>query len=230
MADVLLFHHAQGLTAGVLAFADELRAPGTPCTRRTSMTATPSRPSTRAWPTPVRSASASCSSSGVRAADDLPAELVYAGFSLGVMPAQQLAQTRAGAKGALFFDACLPPSEFGSWPEELPVQIHGMDADPFFAGEGTSRPLANWSARPSTPNCSSTRATSTCSPTAACAGTTRRRPLCSPGGCSTSWPTADPPMDLEFSGEIWYWRGPAPITSSPCRTRSAVPSKRSRDR
>jgi dienelactone hydrolase len=74
---------------------------------------------------------------GVRTADDLPAELVYAGFSMGVMPAQQLAQTRPGARGALFFHATLPPSEFGgSWPPDVPVQIHAMDADPFFAEEG----------------------------------------------------------------------------------------------
>src|SRR6185436_19421601 len=64
---------------------------------------------------------------GVRAAEALPAEVVYAGFSLGVMPAQQLAQTRPGARGALLVDACLPPSEFGSsWPDDVPVQIHGM--------------------------------------------------------------------------------------------------------
>lgn len=73
----------------------------------------------------------------MRAADALPSELVYAGFSLGVMPAQKLAQTRPGARGALLFESCLPVSEFGiSWPENLPVQVHGMDADPIFAGEG----------------------------------------------------------------------------------------------
>jgi dienelactone hydrolase len=72
----------------------------------------------------------------VRAADGLPNELVYAGFSLGVLPAQKLAQTRPGARGALFFYSCVPASEFGSWPAEVPVQVHGMDADPIFVGEG----------------------------------------------------------------------------------------------
>ncbi len=63
--------------------------------------------------------------------------MVYAGFSLGVVPAQKLAQTRAGARGALFFHACLPVSEFSeSWPHGLPVQIHAMDSDPFFVDEG----------------------------------------------------------------------------------------------
>ena len=63
--------------------------------------------------------------------------MVYAGFSLGVVPAQRLAQTRPGARGALFFYSCVPVSEFGSvWPEGVPVQVHGMDADPIFVGEG----------------------------------------------------------------------------------------------
>jgi dienelactone hydrolase len=74
---------------------------------------------------------------GESAANELPAELVYAGFSLGVVPAQKLAQTRAGARGALLFYSCVPLSYFGgSWPAGVPVQIHGMDADPFFVGEG----------------------------------------------------------------------------------------------
>jgi dienelactone hydrolase len=69
---------------------------------------------------------------GVAAAEGLPADLVYAGFSLGVMPAQKLTQTRPGAAGALFFSACLPPSEFGSWPDGVPVQIHAMEGDEWF--------------------------------------------------------------------------------------------------
>lgn len=74
---------------------------------------------------------------GVRAAEGLPHELVYAGFSLGVMPAQKLAQTRAGARGALLLHSCVPTSEFGSsWPADVPVQIHAMEADPFFVDEG----------------------------------------------------------------------------------------------
>jgi dienelactone hydrolase len=74
---------------------------------------------------------------GVRAVDGLPAELVYAGFSLGVLPSQRLAQTRAGARGALLFYSCAPVSEFGStWPDGVPVQVHAMDADPYFVDEG----------------------------------------------------------------------------------------------
>lgn len=66
----------------------------------------------------------------MRTADGLPREVVHAGFSLGVMPAQKLAQTRAGTRGALFFHACLPPSEFGdAWPQDVPVQIHITEGD-----------------------------------------------------------------------------------------------------
>jgi dienelactone hydrolase len=74
---------------------------------------------------------------GARAVAGLPAGLVYAGFSLGVLPAQQLAQTRPGARGALLCYSCVPVSAFGSaWPAGVPVQVHGMDRDPIFVGEG----------------------------------------------------------------------------------------------
>ena len=71
---------------------------------------------------------------GVAAADAIRPDVVYAGFSFGVMPAQQLAQTRAGARGALLMCSCLPATEFGDgWPDGVPVQVHAKDADPFFA-------------------------------------------------------------------------------------------------
>jgi dienelactone hydrolase len=137
MAEVLLFHHAQGQTAGFLAFADQLRGAG-------HAVHTPDLFDGHVFETLDDGLAyarevgfGTLLDNGVRTADTLPAELVYAGFSMGVMPAQQLAQTRAGARGALLFESCLPVSEFGSsWPEGVPVQIHGMDADPFFAGEG----------------------------------------------------------------------------------------------
>jgi dienelactone hydrolase len=53
---------------------------------------------------------------GSAAAVELPADIVYAGFSLGVLPAQSLAQTRPGARGAILFHGCVPTSEFeSSW-------------------------------------------------------------------------------------------------------------------
>lgn len=139
MAEVLLFHHAQGLTPGVRAFADELRAAG-------HTVHTPDLYDGRTFPT-LEAGMAHARELGfdeilersVHTADDLPNELVYAGFSLGEMAAQKLAQTRPGARGALLFYSCIPISgewAFGPWPAGVPVQIHGMDHDPIFVGEG----------------------------------------------------------------------------------------------
>ncbi len=139
MAEVLLFHHAQGLTAGVRAFADDLRGAG-------HTVHTPDLFDGRTFGS-IDEGLAFAREIGmdevversVRTADDLPADLVYAGFSLGEMAAQKLAQTRPGARGALLFYSCIPISgdwAFGPWPDGVPVQIHGMDADPIFVGEG----------------------------------------------------------------------------------------------
>ena len=137
MAEVLLFHHAQGQTAGFHAFADELRRAGhtvhAPDLYDGHTFATLDEGMAHA----EEIGFGEIIDRGVRAAEALPHELVYAGFSLGVVPAQKLAQTRSGARGALFFYSCVPTSEFGtSWPADVPVQIHGMDADPIFVDEG----------------------------------------------------------------------------------------------
>jgi len=137
MAEVVLFHHAQGLTRGVAAFADQLRSAG-------HIVHTPDLFEGRTFPTLEQGMAfvkqigfGEVMARGERAVQALPAGLVYAGFSLGVVPAQKLAQTRPGARGALLFYSCVPVSEFGSaWPTGVPVQIHGMDQDPFFVGEG----------------------------------------------------------------------------------------------
>jgi dienelactone hydrolase len=139
MAEVLLFHHAQGLTPGVEAFADELRAAG-------HTVHTPDLFDGRTFGS-IDEGMAYIKGSGMdemvergeQTANDLPNELVYAGFSFGEMVAQKLAQTRPGARGALLFYSCIPISgewAFGPWPDGVPVQIHGMDADPIFVGEG----------------------------------------------------------------------------------------------
>jgi len=138
MAEVVLFHHAQGLTPGVVAFADALRDAGHKVHApdlfdgRTfgSIEEGMAYAEQLGFPDEIFRL-------GAQAVDELPAELVYAGFSLGVLPAQRLAQTRPGARGALLFYSCVPVSAFGSkWPDGVAVQVHGMDADPFFVGEG----------------------------------------------------------------------------------------------
>ena len=137
MAEVALFHHALGLTPGVVEFADRLRGAG-------HVVHTPDLYDGRKFDTLEEGIDhaqqigfGELIDRGVHAVGHLSAELVYAGFSLGVLPAQKLAQTRPGAQGALLFYSCVPISEFGSaWPAGVPVQIHGMDADPIFIGEG----------------------------------------------------------------------------------------------
>jgi dienelactone hydrolase len=133
MTDVVLYHHVQGLTEGVRSFADELRQAG-------HTVHTPDLFDGRTFGT-IEEGLAFASEAGfgalaergVAAAEKLAPECVYAGFSFGVMPAQRLAQTRPGARGALLMYSCLPVSEFGeAWPEEVPVQVHGKEADPFF--------------------------------------------------------------------------------------------------
>jgi dienelactone hydrolase len=138
MAEVLLFHHAQGQTDGFRAFADSLRAAGhvvhTPDLYDGNTFA--SLDEGIAYAKQV--GFGTLLDNGVAAGAGLPAELVYAGFSLGVMPAQKLAQTRPGARGALLLHACLPPSEFGTWPEGVPVQIHAMEGDEWFAEDAAA--------------------------------------------------------------------------------------------
>ena len=137
MAEVVLFHHALGLTPGIVAFADELRGAG-------HTVHTPDLFEGRTFTTIEEGVGhaqeigfGEVIERGGRAVDGLPPQLVYAGFSLGVVVAQKLAQTRPGARGALLFYSCVPVSEFGSaWPAGVPVQVHGMDADPFFVDEG----------------------------------------------------------------------------------------------
>lgn len=137
VANVLLFHHALGRTGGVLAIAAELGRAG-------HVVHTPDLYDGRTFDELEAGVAyaeevgfASVIERGVAAAASLPNDVVYAGFSLGVLPAQSLAQTRPGAVGALLFEACVSPEALGSpWPDGVPVQVHGMAADPFFAGEG----------------------------------------------------------------------------------------------
>lgn len=138
MVDVVMFHHIQGLTPGLLSFAERLRGAG-------HTVHTPDLFDGRTFET-IDDGMAyarevgfgTLLERGVTAGEDLASHgTVYAGFSLGAMPAQKLAQTSPHARGALLFHACLPVSEFSEqWPAEVPVQIHAMNSDPFFAEEG----------------------------------------------------------------------------------------------
>ncbi|MFG2009179.1 dienelactone hydrolase family protein [Micromonospora sp. NPDC048868] len=139
MADVVLFHHLRGLTDGLRGFAEQLRAGGhtvhAPDLFDGELPATLDEgfALTKSIGREVLGERAD------RAVAELPDGLVYAGFSWGAATAQRLAQTRPGARGALLYESCLPVTgewAVGPWPAGVPVQIHGMDADPFFALEG----------------------------------------------------------------------------------------------
>ena len=139
MAEVVLFHHVQGLTDGVRAFAEQLRAGGH--TVHTPDLFDGERAAT------VEDGIALVGRIGEETIDArvneivaaLPEGLVYGGFSFGGASAQRLAQTRPGARGALMYESFVSLTAqwaFGPWPDGLPVQVHGMDKDPYFALEG----------------------------------------------------------------------------------------------
>ena len=130
MTELLLFHHAQGLTAGCLSFAEELRAAG-------HVVHAPDLYEGKTFSELAEGVGyakqvgfETIIERGRLAAESLPNDLVYAGFSLGVLPAQMLTQTRPGAKGALLLHGSIPTSEFGGpWPPGVPLQIHTREAD-----------------------------------------------------------------------------------------------------
>jgi dienelactone hydrolase len=138
VAEVVLFHHVQGLTEGVRAFAEELRAGGH--TVHTPDLFEGARPESiddgLAYAGKIGEAVLEARADEALAG--LPDGLVFAGFSSGAADAQRLAQTRPGARGALLYESCMPITgewAFGPWPDGVPVQIHGNEKDPFF-GEG----------------------------------------------------------------------------------------------
>ena len=137
MTGVILFHHAQGLTGGVRAFAGQLRAAGHHVTVPDLYDGATFETLDEGIGHAEQVGFDTILERGRLAAEGLPDGIVYAGFSLGVLPAQMLAQTRPGAKGALLFHACIPASEFGCpWPQGVPVQIHAMEADELFVAGG----------------------------------------------------------------------------------------------
>ena len=130
MAEVLLFHHANGLTQGCLAFAETLREAGHAVHAPdlydgmtfTDLDEGVAHSRDLGFETILER--------GRVAVEGLPAGIVYAGMSLGVMPAQMLAQTRPGAAGAVLLHGAVQPEELGGeWPQGLPLQMHTMEDD-----------------------------------------------------------------------------------------------------
>ena len=130
MAEIVLFHHAQGLTDGVRALGEELRQAG-------HTVHIPDLYEGRTFDDLEEGVGHArtigfdtVAERGKAAAAELPRELVYIGISLGAMSAQDLAQNRRGAQGAVILHSAMPPEEFGGpWPSGLPLQIHTMEDD-----------------------------------------------------------------------------------------------------
>ena len=138
MAEVVVFHHALGLTDAVRRFADALRAAG-------HTVYTPDLYDGRTFHTIDDGMAHSEELGGpitlvdrARAAVvSLPSGAVYIGFSLGVLSAQSLAQTRPGARGAVLCYSALPLGEWGdnwpaTWPNGVRLQLHILDGDEDF--------------------------------------------------------------------------------------------------
>lgn len=132
MTHVVLFHHALGLTSGVRAFADRLSSAGHDVT-------TPDLFGGATFGTVEEGVAhaeglgfATIITRGEAAVVDLPADTVYGGFSLGVLPAQKLAQNRPGARALLLYEGGVVVASFGgTWPQGVPLQIHAMQDDPW---------------------------------------------------------------------------------------------------
>lgn len=164
MTEIVLLHHIQGLTPGVTAFADRLRAAG-------HTVHTPDVFEGRTFES-VKEGQAFAREVGfdevrgraVQAAAHLPAAVVYAGFSFGVVPAQQLLQTRP-----VRWVGCSPtlsPTRRGSGRGRRGCRCRSTRWTP--TRSSSTRPTSTRPVRSSMPtrthSCSSTPATDTCSP------------------------------------------------------------------
>jgi dienelactone hydrolase len=136
MATFVLFHHVHGLTGGMQDIANRLRTAG-------HIVHAPELFDGQIFDT-IDAGLAYVQqigvdafiARGVQSAQDLVNGAIVAGFSLGALPAQYVAQTHGGVRGAVLMHACVPAAEFGEWPIDLPVQIHAMADDPYFVGDG----------------------------------------------------------------------------------------------
>jgi dienelactone hydrolase len=135
MAEVVVFHHALGLTDSIRRFAAAWGDAG-------HTVHTPDLYDGRTFESIEDGMAYSEELGGpmaivdrARAAvESLSSEVVYVGFSLGVLPAQSLAQTRPGARGAVLCYAALPLGQWGdnwpaTWPEGVRLQLHILDGD-----------------------------------------------------------------------------------------------------
>lgn len=130
MPEILLFHHAGGLTDGVKSFAQTLRDAG-------HSVEAPDLFEGRTF-TDVRDGVAYAqgldedvmAARVAEAVAPLPADLVYGGMSMGAARAAEQVLTRPGARGAFFLYGAIAPSWWETtWPEGVPSQAHVTEDD-----------------------------------------------------------------------------------------------------
>jgi dienelactone hydrolase len=147
--EVVLFHSALGLRPAVAEFAERLRRAG-------HVVHTPDSFDGRVFED-LGAGTAARDEIGIpeligraqAAVADLPAELVYAGFSMGTGAAELLAGTRPGARAAILMHGALAPAQIGveAWPR-VPIQVHyakddpGVDVGQIMALEAAARAAA----------------------------------------------------------------------------------------
>lgn len=132
MSTIVLFHSALGRTPAVEAFARGLRGHHheviTPDLfdgeTFTTLDDGVKKRDALGIPELMRRAAA--------AVEGLPADCIYAGFSMGAAAAQFLALTRPGARGCVLMHAVLPLAAMGAneWPT-VPLQVHTSERDPW---------------------------------------------------------------------------------------------------
>lgn len=137
MAQLLLLHHALGLTHSVRRLAAAWRDAGhdvhTPDLYDGHVFGT--------IPEGVAYAQSqgfsAVAAKGEDAASDLSPGFVVCGLSLGVMPAMRLGVSNDAVSGVVAVGSCVPPSFLEApWPRDVPLRIIASRDDPFFRDEG----------------------------------------------------------------------------------------------
>lgn len=149
MSEIVVFHHARGLTPGMLSFAERLRADG-------HIVHAPDLYDGRTFETTedgVAYAQSVGFESIVERAVLFTAALdtvdAVVGVSLGVVPAYRLAQTTRGIRLCAGISTALPvdPTE-RPWPPQVALQLHLGARDPWVVDEDL--PVARELADPDT--------------------------------------------------------------------------------
>jgi dienelactone hydrolase len=149
MAEMVMFHSVLGLRPGVLAAAEQLRAAGHTVHTPDLFEGDVFDNIDDGMRHEETLGSREIARRTEEAVAGLPAELVFAGFSMGVSYAEWLTASRPGALGVVLMHGAVPVETlieyFGveRWPEGVPVQVHYAADDPWVEAEEEVVPLGN---------------------------------------------------------------------------------------